>query len=248
MKISVVIITQNERDNLPRCLESIKWADEIIVVDSGSTDGTVDIAKNSGAVVFENQWKGYGAQKNLGINKTTGDWVLSIDADEAAVPELQDEIRATAENPCGHDAFRLRRKLMFQGKFLRCSYPGWQIRFFRKGKAKFSDDLVHEKLVVDGNIGSLKNGLLHYSYKNLSKYFERFNLYTSLDAKKRFAANKKFHFRYYAYPLIKFFKLYFLKFCFLDGLQGFNWAILSALYDFIKFQKLKELWRNNAGK
>ncbi|MBI5573996.1 MAG: glycosyltransferase family 2 protein [Elusimicrobia bacterium] len=241
--ISAIIITKNEEYNLPRCLESVKWADEIIVVDSGSTDSTIEIARRFGAKVFENQWQGYGAQKNFAIDKATNDWILSIDADEEVSPELQEEIKKVIQNPGNYAAFKIPRKLIFQGKFLRWGscYPNYQIRLFHKGKAKFNLDFVHEKLVVDGKIGLLKGSLLHYSYKDLSDYFDRFNCYTTLDAQKRFSKGKKFYFWYYIQPLLRFFNMYFLRLGLLDGLQGFIWAVLCSFYNFVKFLKLKEL-------
>lgn len=242
--ISVIVITKNEEDNLTRCLESVKWADEIIVIDSGSTDKTVEIAKKFGAKVFYNQWKGYSAQKNFAIDKTTYNWILSIDADEVVTPELQEEIKKIIENHSNYTAFKIPRKLFFQGKFLQWGgcYPNYQIRLFLKNKARFNADLVHEKLIVDGKIDCLKGSLMHYSYKDLSDYCERFSRYTTLDARKRFNNNKRFYFWYYILPLFKFFSKYFLRIGFLDGEAGLNWAILCSFYDFVKFQKLKELW------
>ncbi|PKM92887.1 MAG: hypothetical protein CVU80_01000 [Elusimicrobia bacterium HGW-Elusimicrobia-4] len=242
--ISVIIITKNEEDNLTRCLESVKWADEIIVVDSGSTDATVEIAKKFGAKVFVNDWKGYGAQKNFAIDKATGEWILSIDADEEVSHELREEIKKVIQNTGDYVAFKIPRRLIFQGKFLRCGgcYPNYQIRLFRKNKAKFNLDLVHEQLIVGGKIGYINGSLIHYSYKNLSDYFERFNRYSTLDARKRFSNNKKFYFWHYIQPFFKFFSMYFLRLGFLDGSQGLIWAILSSFYTFVKFQKLKELW------
>lgn len=243
MKISVVIITKNEQDNLPYCLENVKWADEIIVVDSGSTDTTVDIAKRFGAKIFEKKWEGYGIQKNFAIDNAENDWVLSIDADEIISPELQNEIKKIIKNDSDCASFKIPRKLIFQGKFLRWGgcYPDYQIRLFRKGKAKFNLDLVHEKLVVDDKIGRLKNSIEHHSYKNLSDYFERFNRYTTLNALKRFDNRKRFYLWQYLYAPVKFIKLYFLQLGFLDGIPGLNWALLCSFFDIIKFLKLKEL-------
>jgi len=177
------------------------------------------------------------------LEKAQGEWILSIDADEVVTVELQKEIKKVIQIAGNSVAFKMPRKLIFQGKFLRWGgcYPNYQVRLFRKGKARFSHDLVHEKLIVDGKIGSLKGSLLHYSYKDLSDYFERFNRYTTLDAQKRFKNNKKFYFWYYVQPLFKFFSMYFLRLGFIDGLHGLDWAILCAYYDFVKFQKLKEL-------
>ncbi|MFH0948844.1 MAG: glycosyltransferase family 2 protein [Elusimicrobiota bacterium] len=242
--ISVSIIAYNEEKNIKRCLESVGWADEILMVDSGSTDATVEIAKKFGAKVFVKEWEGYGAQKNFAIDKARNNWILSIDADEEVSPELQKEIKKIIKNPCNYAAFKIPRGLIFQGKFLRWGgcYPNYQIRLFHKNKARFNLALVHEKLIVDGKIGFLKGSLIHYSYKDLSDYFERFNRYTTLDAQKRFNNNKKFYFWYYIQSLLKFFYMYFLRLGFLDGLDGLNWAILSSFYTFVKFQKLKEMW------
>ncbi|MDD5687075.1 MAG: glycosyltransferase family 2 protein [Elusimicrobia bacterium] len=241
--ISVVIITYNEGKNIGKCLESVKWADEIILVDSGSTDDTITIAKKYNVKIFHNFWKGYGAQKNFAIDKSNSDWILSIDADETVEPALYEEIKNIIQNPGDYMAFKIPRKLIFQDKYLRWGgcYPNYQIRLFLKSKAKFNLALVHEKLVVNGKIGFLKNSLIHYSYKNLSDYFERFNRYTTLDSKKRFSENRKFHFWYYIQPVFRFFNMYFLRLGFLDGIQGLDWAIFSSFYTFVKFQKLKEL-------
>ncbi len=242
--ISTVIITKNEENNIRRCLDSVKWSNEVIVVDSGSTDNTVNISEQCGVKVFTNQWRGYGYQKNFAIDKTTNDWILSIDADETVTSELQKEIEMVIQNPGDCVAFKMPRKLIFQGKFLRWGgcYPNYQIRLFLKNKARFNFDLIHEKLVVNGKIGCLKGSLLHYSYRDLSDYLQRINLYTTLDAQKRFSRGKKFYFWYYIQPVFRFFSMYFLRLGFLDGLKGLNWAILSSFYNFIKFQKLKELW------
>jgi len=239
--ISVSIIGHNEEKNIERCLESVKWADEIIVVDSGSTDKTVEIAVRFGAKVFENQWQGYGAQKNFAIDKASNNWILSIDADEVVTDELKEEIRGIIKNSAGYAAFKIPRMLYFQGRLMKWSGADYQIRLFLKGRAKFDLEPVHEKLLVDGDIGKFKNSIIHYSYENLTDYFNRFNRYTSLDARKRYQKGARFNLWHCILPFHKFISMYFLKLGFLDGRQGLDWAVLCAFYDIVKFMKLREL-------
>lgn len=245
--ISVIIITKNEERNIAACLESVQWADEIVVVDSGSTDKTAEIARGRGAQVFVNQWPGYGAQKNFAVEHASNEWILSVDADEIVTPELRDEIRAVVKASAGCAAFRIPRQLVFQGRFLRWGgcYPNYQLRLFRKGFARYNDALVHEKLIVNGAISRLKGSLLHYSYDDLADYIKRFNLYTSLIAREKFAKNTKFYlWHYFRFPL-RFVKTYFIKLGFLDGQAGLDWALLSSFYDLVKYMKLKEQWESN---
>jgi len=241
--ISVIIITKNEEKSIQRCLESIKWADEIVIVDSGSKDKTIEIANKYGAKVFEKKFEGYSIQKNFAIEKAAGNWLISIDADEVITTELKEEIQKITENPTKYAAFKIPRRLFFQGRFMKWGgcYPNYQVRIFRKDKAKFDIVPVHEKLIVDGDIGKLKGGMTHYSYENLTDYFDRFNRYTSLDARKRYNKGKRFCLWHYLVPLHKFVSMYFFELGFLDGIQGLNWAILCAFYDIVKFMKLKEI-------
>src|ERR1700677_4513452 len=191
--LSVAIITLNEAENLPRTLASVQFADEIVLVDSGSTDGTREIAARSGAKVFTEAWKGFARQKNSAIDKCTSTWVLSLDADEELTPELQAEIRGMLETdeqtspPI--DGYRLRLRHIFLGRWMRYGgyYPDLKLRLFRRvtssGVAHFSDRPVHESVQVDGRVETLTKDFLHHGYPNLELYLEHMNRYSSLGAR-----------------------------------------------------------------
>ena len=184
LSLSVVIITMNEEANLARTLQSVAWADEIVVVDSGSTDRTREIAESFHAKFFVEEWKGFAAQKNFALEKASGDWVLSLDADEEVEPALADEIRSTlAANPSAA-GFWIPRKNFFLGRWIRHGgfYPDPKLRLFRRGAGQFEDRLVHEDVQVSGPTAKLKNHLLHHAYPTLESYLEHMNRYSSLGA------------------------------------------------------------------
>mgnify|MGYP002622438396 FL=1 len=163
-RVSAVLITRNEEANLPACLDSLKWVDEIVVVDSASTDRTREIARDAGANVFDHtDWPGFGPQKNRAIAQATGDWVLSIDADERVSPELAAEIRRVVATADAANGYALPRLSSYCGRYMRHSgwWPDYVPRLFRRGRARFSDDLVHERLIVEGPVGRLEGLLRH---------------------------------------------------------------------------------------
>ncbi len=243
-KLSVVVITKNEENNVRECLDSVSWADEIIVVDAGSTDLTVDIVKEYSKKVFSRPWDGYGAAKNFGIAQCSGEWVLSIDADERITPELRDEILGHFENNDQKiSAFSVPRRANFLGKWIyHCGwYPGRITRVFRRSKGRFTEEKVHERLEIDGLIVPLKSDLLHYTDPDLKSYFDKFNKYTSLAAEELMDRGKKFSLiKLIANPVWIFFRMYILKRGFLDGIPGFILCVLSANYVFTKYAKLWE--------
>jgi len=246
MGISVVIITYNEQDNIKRCLESVRWADEIIVIDSGSYDKTLDIVRKYTNKIYIHKWKGYSKEKNFGILKAKNDWILSIDSDEVVSDELKDEIIKSIKNT-KFDGFFIPRKVYFLDKWIKhCGwYPDFQLRLFKKSKGRFDESkLVHEGVKLNGKIGYLKNSLLHFPYKDLNQYFQRFNKYTTLAANELFKKNKRVIFvNLILNPIFTFFKMYFLKLGFLDGFAGFVVCFLSSFYNFVKYSKLWELTR-----
>ena len=251
-KLSAVIITRNEEENLPRCLDSVKFADEIVVVDSGSTDRTLDIAREFGATVCETEWRGFGFSKRDGVAKATGDWVLSIDADEEVSAELAEEIQAVVRDSHSVAGFHIPRRTEFLGRWIMHSgwYPDPVLRLFRKECGNFDEALVPEKVILEGETGLLKNDLLHYSYPSLEDYFRKFNRYTSLAAREAHQNGRKVGVRYVLVnPLVKFVKQYVVKGGFLDGLEGLILAILSACYVMVKYAKIRDLVRReNTGK
>ena len=191
-KISTVIITLNEEENIKECLESIKWTDEIIVIDSFSTDNTVKICKNfsKNVKVFKRKWTGYSNQKNFGIKKAKYNWILSIDADERITPELKEEIKEVLSQKNKEEyykGYKIPRKNFYFGKWIKWggNYPDYQLRLFHKKYGKFKNIPVHEGVIVNGPVSTLKNPLLHYSYKNIDEYFKRFMKYTELEKKSK---------------------------------------------------------------
>lgn len=246
--LSVIIITFNEEDNIRECLESVKWADEIIVVDSYSTDSTVNIAREYTEKVFVEKWIGYSENKNLALKKTMHDWVLWIDADERVTDELALEIKKVIlENP-QQSGFEMARRAYFLGKWIaHCGwYPGYVLRLFRKQHAQFTDSKVHEGIVLEGERGRLKQDLLHYTDKDLDHYLWKFNRYTSyaaqeLNEKGRSGGFFAILFR----PLFAFVKMYFFKRGFLDGVEGFMLCLLSSGYVAMKYAKAWEIQKQH---
>jgi (heptosyl)LPS beta-1,4-glucosyltransferase len=248
-KISTVILTKNEERNLPRCLESVRWADEILILDSGSTDGTLEIAKKFGAKVQQLPWEGFGKQKQKGVDLASGEWVLSIDADEVVTPELKAEIASRLSTDNGTTGYYLKRKAYFLDRFVKHGgwYPDWVLRLFKKGKGRFTPAAVHESVILDGPAARLEADLLHYTDPDFSHYLAKLNRYTDLSALDLFEKGERGSlFKITANPAAKFFSQYFLKAGFLDGRAGFILAGASAFHVFSKYVKLWELSREKA--
>lgn len=247
-KISVTIITGNEEENIRECLESVKWADEIIVVDSESTDRTVEIAKEYTDKLFIHKWEGYASQKNYAMEKASNDWVLSIDADERVTPGLADEILNS--NLDDFDGFRIKRENYFIGK--KITGCGWgndyQIRLFKKSKTNLTDRLVHEGFVVDGKLGTLKNYLIHYSYRNLKDGFSKINEYSSLEASEKASRKKITGLRVVFYPVWAFIQHYFIRKGFKDGKHGLIVSLMHAMTKLQVYMKIWEIKNRNSDK
>ncbi len=249
-RVSVITITLNEERNIGACLESVRWADEVIVLDSGSTDRTVEIAKSFTDKVERVQWKGYGGTRNMGLDRATGEWVLWLDADERVTDELAAEIREIlrADRPEEDIAgYAVARRAYFLGRWIRhCGwYPSRVVRLFRRTSARFTENRVHEELRVDGRIEDSRGDLIHYTDPDLRHYFEKFNRYTTLAAEDLRSAGRKFSvFDLLVRPPFTFVKMYVLRLGVLDGMAGFVLCICSAAYVFTKYAKLWELTRN----
>jgi glycosyltransferase involved in cell wall biosynthesis len=247
LSLSVVIITLNEEANLARTLASVAWADEIVVVDSGSTDDTRKVAESFGAKFFVEPWKGFAAQKNSALAKATGDWILSLDADEEVEPALAQEIReALAANP-SVAGFWIPRKNFFLGRWIKHGgyYPDRKLRLFRRGTAAFEDRLVHEDVRLEGESASLRNNLLHHAYPTLEDYIEHMNRYSSLGAQMAIERRaRSFSFvDIVARPKLTFFYNYVLRLGFLDGREGLLLHLYHADYVSWKYAKAWELSR-----
>ncbi|MDH4266811.1 MAG: glycosyltransferase family 2 protein [Deltaproteobacteria bacterium] len=243
-KISVAIITKDEEANIRACLESVKWADEIVVVDSGSTDRTEMICQDFQARFFLEEWKGFPRQKNSAIEKTGNEWVLSLDADERVSPELRQEIQQSLDKNPTFDGYFIARKNFFLGRWIRhCGwYPDFNLRLFRKSLGRFQEREVHEKVEIQGKVGFLEHPLEHRTYSSLSDFLERMNRYSTLAAREMLRQGKRYcWFDAFFRPPFTFLQMYLLRAGFLEGYLGFLLAGLYSFYTFAKYSKLREL-------
>jgi len=245
-RLSVAVITLNEAHHLRRCLESVAWADELVVVDAESSDKTVQVAREFTDHVIVRPWAGFAKQKNFALDQCAGEWTLSLDADEEAAPELRAEIMAAVTGARAHDGYALRRQNVFLDRFIRHGglYPDWQIRLFRRGQGRFEERVVHESVTVKGSIGRLSGHLVHRSYEGVSDFIERANRYSSLAAEQLIRDGR----RVWAGELIlrpvgRFLSMYLLKRGFLDGRRGLLLATLYAYYVFMRSAKVWEVTR-----
>jgi glycosyltransferase involved in cell wall biosynthesis len=241
MRVSVIIITRNEAHNIADCLRSVAWADEIVVVDSGSDDGTPEVALQFTDKVYAIPWYGYSANKNFALSKATGEWVLWLDADERVPEDLAHEIQTTLAQGAAVDGYEIPRLAFFMGRWIRHGgwYPAHVLRLFRRGRGHFSDHPVHEGVVLQGSRGRLRHPLLHYTDLTLEHYFGKLNTYTTLSARMQLARGKSAGlWHMLARPLHTFVKMYVFKAGFLDGVQGLMLALLSAGHTFAKYAKV----------
>ncbi len=243
-KLSVILIAKNEAANIRACLESVAWADEIIVVDSGSSDDTVEIAREfTSHVYLHPDWPGFGPQKNRALDYATGDWVLSIDADERVTPELHAEIESVLIAPAA-DGYLIPRLSQFCGQFVHHSgwRPDYVLRLFRHDRARFSDSLVHESVICAGATAKLKESLLHYSYRSRDDVERKIEHYSSAAAKQMFDAGKRVGL---AKAILSsgwaFVRTYLLRLGLLDGAAGWRIALMNARTTWLKYRKLAAL-------
>ena len=247
MTLSVAVITYNEEANIGRLLESTRQADEHIVLDCGSTDRTLEIARAFGAKTFTEKWKGYSAQKNSAIEKTAGDWVLSLDADEAVEPELMEEIRHVIGHNPAVNGYYIPRKNYFLGRWI-CHggfYPDRKLRLFRRGLGRFGERPVHEVVQVVGPTGMLKHALVHNAYPTLEGYIGHMNRYSSLGAQHALTqGHRGFSVANIVLrPLATFVYNYIFRLGFLDGREGLLLHLYHAVYVSWKYAKAWELAR-----
>ena len=273
--ISILILTLNEEQNLPRCLDSVAWSDDVLVVDSFSTDRTVEIARSKGARVLQNQFEDFARQRNFGLRegKLKHEWVLHLDADEVVTPELRQELLAVVSQ-AGHDAYRVASKMMFQGRWLKYSglYPSYQVRFGRHEKLNFQQ-VGHgqRESLASGSVGTLCEPLLHYSFsKGLADWIERHNRYSTAEAEhfiksagnravdcsgifaftnstRRRRALKDLFAVFPCRPALRFCYMYFLRLGFLDGRSGLAYCQLLAMYESMIVLKIREARRRQRG-
>ncbi len=245
-RLSALIICRDEEKNLRPCLDSVSFADEIIIVDSGSKDGSLALARGYTDKVFEIEWRGYAGTKQYGLERATGDWVLWVDADERVPPRLAEEILLSVQRDEEVAAYRMPRRAFFLGRWIKhCGwYPGNVTRLFRRGQARFGDQAVHEDLLVDGPVGTLSESLDHYTDPNIYHYFEKLNRYTSLAAGEMHQKGRRVTIPgILLRPVHMFLRMYVFKAGFLDGWQGFLLSCFSSAYVLVKYAKLWEAGR-----
>jgi glycosyltransferase involved in cell wall biosynthesis len=243
--LSVVLVVHNAEAQLPACLASVPFADEVVVVDSGSSDGTAACAGQHGARVVQRDWMGFGLQKQFAVAQARNDWVLCLDADERVSPELERSIRAALEAPVA-PVYRMRRRNRFLGRWLSHGegYPDWSTRMFDRRNAAWSDDPVHEKVLYSVTPGTLAGDLLHESAEDIANYLQKQNRYSTLAAQQLFErGHNGGAFQLVLSPFVRFTKFYILRLGFLDGLPGLVHTSIGCASSFMKYAKLIELTR-----
>jgi glycosyltransferase involved in cell wall biosynthesis len=244
MKISATIIAVNEELNIARAIESLRCCDEVVVVDSGSTDRTIEIARNLGARVIESPWHGYAKQKNVAAQNAENEWILSLDADEALSEALEAEIWQLKKNGPEFHAYTMPRMAQYLGRWILHSgwYPDRKVRLYDRSKAIWVGEFVHESVQVDGTVGHLDSNLLHYTCDSLSEHLRTLDHYTTLAAQE-IVANR----RLVSWPELlldppwTFVRTYFLQRGFLDGFEGLVIAQMAAIYSFLKYAKARNM-------
>ena len=249
--LSAVVISLNESKNIQRCLASLSFCDDIVVVDSGSTDNTVALATSAGARVIHQDWLGFGKQKQFAVEQAKYDWVLCIDADEVVGSVLQEQIQAVDFDTAQASAYRFPRRNHFLGKALHYGegYPDVSLRLFDRRQAGWSDDTVHEGVRAEGRVDSLRGDLLHFSEDSIASYLAKGARYTDLQAQALFASGRLVGpFTCFTRPLFRFIKFYIFRRGFLDGMPGFIHISIGCFSTFCKYAKLIELQRNREQK
>jgi len=251
--LSVVVITKDEARRIAACLESVAWADEIIVVDDQSADATREIAARFTDKIFVRPLDGFSQQKQFGVDQARGPWILSLDADERIPADLAQEIRQVIARDTSHAAFRIWRKSFYLGRWIR--HGDWYVpivRLFRKDKARFNGRLVHETPVVSGEVGCLTRPFLHETYDSVQQHMAKLNLYSTLDARVFFEAGRRIRRRntlaaFVLKPVYVFFRKYILQRAFLDGLEGLLISWMTVLNVIATHMKLWEMTKKEAG-
>jgi glycosyltransferase involved in cell wall biosynthesis len=239
-RLSIIIVAKNEASNIAECVRSSRFADEVIVMDSGSTDGTAELARAEGATVVVTDWPGYGPQNNRGIDRATGDWFFSLDADERISAELAAEIRSAIERD-DVNGFRVPRTSMYCGRFMKHGgwTPDYTWRLARRGRARFTEHYLHAHLEVEGRTGKLRQPIIHYSFRSMESVLEKLNRYSTVSARDMTASRRRGSLgRAIGHGLWAFFRTYFLRLGFLDGRWGFMLAVSNAEGTYYRYVKL----------
>jgi glycosyltransferase involved in cell wall biosynthesis len=248
-KISAVLIALDEEHRITAALKSVAWADEVLVIDGGSKDRTIEKCRAEGARVIEHPFSSYAGQKNYGLNKASHPWVLSLDADERVTDGLADEIRTLAQSGFQSSGYRIPRVSFYLGRFIRSTawYPDHQLRLFDRRRGRWEGKYVHESVRVDGRVEKLRGEILHYSYDSISDHVDRLNRYAGLAARQMWEAGRKGPlFSALVHPPFVFLKNYIIKAGFKDGSVGLIVSVLNSYYVFLKFLRLWEMKRDES--
>ena len=240
-KISVIIITKNEENNIEDCLKSVQWADEIIIVDSESNDTTVEIAGKYTQKIYTRKWEGYSKQKQYALSLASNEWVLSVDADERITVELKDEIQSGLNE--NYDGFRISRRNYFLGKHITgCGWDNdYQLRLFKRSKTTVTDRYVHESFEVKGKIGQLDNRIDHYSYRTLKDAIAKMNNYSTLEARQKYKNKKVIPIDFLTHPASAFLQYFVVRKGYRDGKYGLMVSLLHAMTNMQIYMKIWEL-------
>ncbi|HSG28080.1 MAG TPA: glycosyltransferase family 2 protein [Candidatus Krumholzibacterium sp.] len=245
-RVSLLVITLNEEDNISGCIASVPGAGEVVVIDSFSSDRTAEIAEAEGAAVYKREFISYSDQKNWGMGRCTGEWILILDADERLSSSLVEEIAVSVEDPDAAGFF-LRRRSEFLGRRIR--FCGWDrdrvLRLFRNGKGHYPERAVHEKLELDGSPGTLKGWVYHNPYRDLGDYLERMKSYSRLGAEEAGRRGRRWFPALILNPPARFIRMYLLQLGFLDGIAGLILCSLASTQVFLKYSFLREIYRDS---
>ncbi len=244
MKIAATVITLNEERNIARAIESLRCCDQIVVLDSGSTDRTVELATRLGAIVVEDNWPGYAKQKNRAAEYAEHDWILSLDADEALSEALEGEIWSVKKRGPAHDGYTMPRLAQYMGRWILHGgwYPDRKVRLYNRTKATWVGEFVHETVKVQGSVGHLDANLLHFTCESLSEHLRTLDRYTTLAAEELVFRKTKIGLTNLIFdPAWTFWRSYFLQRGFLDGMEGLTIAHMAAIYTFLKYAKARNM-------
>jgi glycosyltransferase involved in cell wall biosynthesis len=243
--VSAIVVCRNEEDRIGDCLASLRWCDEIVVIDSFSTDRTPEICRRYADRFMQREWAGYRNQKAFAQSQASKEWVLSVDSDERVTPDLRDEIRSVLAGDAGeYNGYSMPRLVYYLGRWWWRGgwYPDYNVRLFRRDRAVFGGSEPHDKILVDGKVRRLRNPLHHYSYRNIHDHLRRINQFTSISSQELRKEGGRWHLRdALLRPAVRFFRSYILKRGFMDGFAGFYVAVTAAVYVFLKYAKLWEL-------
>jgi glycosyltransferase involved in cell wall biosynthesis len=243
-RLSVIVIALNQEAHIGPCLESVSFADEIVLVDSGSQDRTLELARPFTERIFTTVWQGFGRTKNFALDQARGEWVLSLDTDERVPPALREEIVGVLQANGPQAGYRIPRKNYFGGRWIRYLgwYPDYTLRLFRRDRGRFLDREVHEEVRVAGPVGTLKTPLEHYTYEGVSDYLARMDRYARLAARELAKAGRRpLPGELLWRPCLTFLKLFFFRRGFLEGQTGYTLSVLGSQYNFLKYYYLREI-------